>query len=775
MRRISKPLTALKSHYEVVVIGSGYGGGIAASRFSRAGMQVCILEKGKEFLPGEFPKNLNEARKEMQFNKGNFDMGSENGLYDFTMGDDISVFKGCGLGGTSLVNANVSIEADPRIFEDSVWPDAIKNDLQSVKVGIAKARKMLRPNKYPEGQNGYPVLKKTEAMRKSAAAMGEKFDLMDINVTFETTVNQAGVTQPSCTNCGDCVTGCNRGAKNTTAMNYLPDAYNHGAEIFTQVGVSYIESKGDKWLIHFKPYNIGREKFGAPSFFISADKVVLSAGSLGSTEILLRSKNHGLDVSDMLGKRFTGNGDVLGFGYNCDQKIKSIGIPGAAFSDEIVDVGPCITGVIDTRANASLEDGMTLEEGVVPGVIKSIVTAALEIASPALGKDTDKGFMDFLREKWRAFLSLFGGAYTGSIDNTVVYLVMSNDDGNGKMELKKDNLVISWGGVGEQPIFKKVNEKLKAATAALGGTFIANPSWTKSFNYGLVTVHPLGGCAMGNNASVGVVDHKGQVFKGKTGSDLHAGLYVMDGAVLPRPVGTNPLLTISGLAERSVLKIVEENGKSIEYGGNADPLTDVSMEVGVQFTETMRGYFSIGETEDYQKGHDKGVKDNSPFEFTLTVMSQDVKKLVTQKDHAAEMIGTMLAPKLSEHALMAYDSTFNLFVEDEKNPGHKKMLYMAKLKSREGKEYYFEGFKDVFDDKGFDMWKDTTTLFITVYDGNSAASEILGKGKLIIEIKDFTKQLTTMNSINASSKAEGRKAIAEFGKYFAGKVYKTYV
>ncbi len=146
MNRLAKHITDLKSHYDVVVVGSGYGGSIAASRFSRAGKKVCLLEKGKEFLPGEFPDDLNSARKEMQFRKGNFDVGSDNGLYEFVVGEDISVFKGCGLGGTSLVNANVSIEADPRIFQDQEWPEEIRNDPDSLKRGIERARGMLKPS-----------------------------------------------------------------------------------------------------------------------------------------------------------------------------------------------------------------------------------------------------------------------------------------------------------------------------------------------------------------------------------------------------------------------------------------------------------------------------------------------------------------------------------------------------------------------------------------------------------------------------------------------------
>lgn len=776
MKRLSKPLSTLKDHYEVVVVGSGYGGSIAASRFARAGMDVCLLEKGKEFLPGEFPRNLNQARKEIQFNKGNFELGSDNGLYDFVIGDEITVFKGCGLGGTSLVNANVSIEGDPRIFEDERWPLAIRNDLESVKEGILRARDMLKPVQYPEGQDGYPVLKKTEAMRKSASFMNEEFRLLNINVNFKSQVNHVGVNQPNCTNCGDCVTGCNRGAKNTTAMNYLPDAFNHGAAIFTGAGVSHVERKGNKWIVFFNVYQTGREKFDGPLLFTTADIVIISGGSLGSTEILLRSAQYGLDISQMIGHHFTGNGDVLGFSYNNDVPIHGMGKPSAAFEDKIIDVGPCITSVIDMRKNVALEDGMTLEEGSVPGPIRSIMVPSLVSFSRLIGKDTDKGFKDYVREKWRELISLIRGSYKGAVDHTQIYLVMSNDDGNGVMRLENDKLVILWDDVGKQKIFQQVNDKLESASKALGGNFVKNPTWTKLLDYDLVTVHPLGGCVMGEDATGGVVDHKGQVFKGKKGKELYPGLYVMDGAILPRPVGTNPLLTISGLSERNSQLIARDYNKEPGYAFDTSfPDQETEIMTGVQFTETMKGYFGEGEDQDYEKAFKKGKENDSPFEFTLTIQSQDAGTFVKDKEHLAGMFGTMTAPKLSPEPLMAYNGSFNLFIDDDKDPGHKKMLYRTPLLSIEGHRYYFEGYKDIFDNKGLDVWKDTTTLFITLYEGDDASDRIIGKGILKIEIKDFIKQMTTMKALNASSTREGLKAVAAFGKFFAGNVYDLFI
>ena len=129
MARLSSPIEQLKSHYQIVVIGSGYGGGITASRMARAGQEVCVLERGKEFQPGDFDKDHNlikhgeypdteaEALREVQVDLPKLHTGSRTGLYDLRVNDDISVFVGCGLGGTSLLNANVALQADERVFQ----------------------------------------------------------------------------------------------------------------------------------------------------------------------------------------------------------------------------------------------------------------------------------------------------------------------------------------------------------------------------------------------------------------------------------------------------------------------------------------------------------------------------------------------------------------------------------------------------------------------------------------------------------------------------------
>src|SRR5215472_16331199 len=102
--RLASPFELMKDRYRVVVVGSGYGGSIVASRLARAGQEVCVLEQGRELQPGEYPTTLAEAGPELQVDMPEFHLGSRTGLYQVVVNPDVNVFKGCGLGGTSLVN-----------------------------------------------------------------------------------------------------------------------------------------------------------------------------------------------------------------------------------------------------------------------------------------------------------------------------------------------------------------------------------------------------------------------------------------------------------------------------------------------------------------------------------------------------------------------------------------------------------------------------------------------------------------------------------------------
>lgn len=785
-----------------MVVGSGYGGSIAASRMARAGQKVCLLERGKEFQPGEYPDEPAEALKEVQTDKPAFRLGSRTGLYDLRLNDDIHVLLGCGLGGTSLINANVMLRAEDRVFDEN-WPEGLRADLGAngrLERCYQRAKNMLKPNPYPAGQPDYPMPRKTSALQVSAKSMGEggKFKLTPIAVNFEDLKtngrdgrNHVGVEQQQCVNCGDCCSGCNYGAKNTVLMNYLPDAWNHGAEIYTRMSVRWIErnEKTGKWMVFVQPMELGRERFSSPPMFVTADTVFLGAGSLGSTEILIRSAQKGLALSGQLGAGFTSNGDVLGFGYNCDQPINTLG-RGDKDPDVEFPVGPCITSVIDMRERPKLDDGIVIEEGSMPGALDSIFFDKQFAAAAALfGKDTDRGFMDGLRESWRMIKSFFLGSRTGAMLHTQTMLVMAHDDGNGEMKLRDDRLRIDWPGVGQKPIFEKIGKELYRATKALGGTFLKNPISTALFGHGLITPHPLGGCRMGRDAAQGVVDHKGQVFKGGSGEMLHQGLYVADGAVIPRPLGVNPLWTISALAERMCEIVADERGFKIDYSDNkpTQPPGQIP-KIGFTFTETMIGHVSLEndaavsgeELEGYReaeraaKAKEAAAPGSQRFQFILTIDCNNLDRFVEDPNHEAAMVGTVTAPMLSARPLMAVGGRFNLFAPDPDRVTTKEMKYSMGMLSVEAEEYYFEGFKRIHDDPGLDVWPDTTTLYVKIYKGRDENGELIGRGVLYIGVWDFVKQLRSLRISGTTEGSKKRAAIAKIGKFFAGSLFDSF-
>lgn len=771
MKRVSKPLSQLSDHYDAVVVGSGYGGGIAASRLARMGYRVALLERGLETLPGEFPDTPAKAASQTQVHLCDRHLGDSRALYDLHVGPDMNVLVGCGLGGTSLINANVSLEADPRVFDDPVWPAELRDaDLET---GYARARAMLRPRPYPQGEAApgggqWPALNKLRAMDKSAGRLGSTLRHPPINVSFADGPNAAGVHQPACNLCGDCCSGCNTGAKTTTQMTYVADAAAKGAEIFCGAQVRWVERRADRWVIGYVPLDTGRDVFSAPEEQVSADTVVLAAGTLGSTEILLRSRQRGLPLSARLGSRFTGNGDVLAFAYNNDQPIDGIGLGhrAAAYDwrhDSVGPVGPCITGLIDLRETDRLDDGMVIEEGVIPGGIGSLLPAVMTAAAAALGRDTDRG--DTLSEKAREVESLALGPYHGAVNHTQTFLVMSHDGADGTMRLEGDRLRVEWPGVGSKPGFVRVSENIAEASAATGGTYVPNPIWTDLLGHELVTVHPLGGCPMGADAESGVVDSACRVYAGLSGTEVHPGLYVCDGAAMPRSLGVNPLLTISAVAERAMIKLAAARDKTIDMSAAVQPAEGPAAvpTVGVRFTEKMAGSIRA-----------VGGGAESDAAFVVTVEARDAATFLRERAHEAELTGTFEAAALSSEPLTVHGGRFNLFTSLEDRVETKQMEYRMPLVDSAGRKFFFHGRKLIHDDRGFDLWKDTTTLFVDIYAGADDSGPKMFEGTLTIEPTDFVRQLGTMTVTDAPDFATRLRTLRTFGLFFAGQLFESF-
>lgn len=213
-----------KPSYDFVVIGSGYGGAIAAARLAAAnvdpGPSVCVLERGREWEVGKFPDTLDGVLRETRSNLHPL------GLYEFLNYREIGVIKGSGLGGTSLINANVAIVPDEEAFKAAGWPRSLTRDALKPYYDCATA--VLDACQHPKALE----LPKVQALQRRSQQIGIATEPLRLAVNFKPAgVNPHGVHQPACTDCGDCVTGCNVGAKNTLAMNYLPMAKNAGAEL----------------------------------------------------------------------------------------------------------------------------------------------------------------------------------------------------------------------------------------------------------------------------------------------------------------------------------------------------------------------------------------------------------------------------------------------------------------------------------------------------------------------------------------------------------------
>lgn len=390
---------------------------------------------------------------------------------------------------------------------------------------------------------------------------------------------------------------------------------------------------------------------------------------------------------------------------------------------------------------------MVIEEGSIPGALGGFLPAALAAITPWAGQDMAHTPAQWVDERTREVESLLCGPYHGAVENTQTYLVMTHDGSAGHMTLENDRLRIHWPGVGDEPIFQRVS------------------------------VHPIGGCVMAEDAANGVVNHKGQVFSLASGTAVYENLYVSDGSVIPRSLGVNPLFTISAVAERCCALMAQDRGWTIDYNFAATPPVPPlrSEPMGLRFTETMKGFFSTKVTDDYQKGETQGEKDGSSFQFTLTIISDDLNQMVTDASHSARMMGVCVAPALSPNPLTASDGQFHLFITDPNAVDTRLMTYDMKMTSQEGKVFTFHGFKVIRNDGLQNIWRDTSTLFITISDSSGPVpGKVLGKGMLIIEPEDFATQMTTMEVTNAATPIDQLTGATKFGEFFAGVLFDIY-
>lgn len=549
--------------WDVVVVGSGYGGAIAAAglagsrKADNTPIRVCVLERGREYLPGMFPSRLAELPRQVRFSTPAcaWPRGNREGLFDVRIGPDVNALLASGLGGGSLINAGVMEQ--PHAAALAGWPGGIASDLDAAFFDHVKGLLGARDNTISRHPHGMPP--KTLALRSLA---GPRFSEATISVGLWQRPNEAGVQLAGCRLCGDCATGCNHGAKDSLDLNQLARAFAAGAQIFTGATVLRLErDPAGGWRVHVVHTDEQLRKRQGGPLKLTARQVVLAAGTFGSTEILLRSRSRELAFSPLLGQRFSANGDAIAVGYRQNAAVNAV-------ADESVPpwqrgVGPTITGMLDFRGPRGR--GPVLEEIAIPGPLRRVFEETVTTVN-ALHELADA---DRSAHRAGPLQDDPAAVDAEAIGRSSIFVMMGDDGAAGSLELlgrraQEDGdgaVCVRWPGLRDAPLYRRQVTLLRRLTrrSALGGRVLPNPLWQllpESMQFLLdsrrgpaLTVHPLGGCAMGSDAHDGVVDHLGRVFDPEGG--FWPGLAVLDGSIVRNALGINPALTIAALAVRA--------------------------------------------------------------------------------------------------------------------------------------------------------------------------------------------------------------------------------
>jgi cholesterol oxidase len=279
---------------------------------------------------------------------------------------------------------------------------------------------------------------------------------------------------------------------------------------------------------------------------IYARNVIVAAGALGTPEILLRSaKAGGLRVSPILGKRFSANGDLMAMSYGGSQRTDTLGFGTRTGDRAKIKTGPEMDYVEDGRV---IKDPVTGEWKPRPlreryWIMDGVFPSALV---RAMGK-----LFTFRKLDEAAIADFANPKVDGQLNKSMLYLGDAHDNADAELELdKKGRVKVSWPGFKNDPAFKILDKRMRELSAANEGSYLY-PNPLTEFGRGM-TVHPLGGCVLGETRETGAVDHRGRVYDSSRPdrAAVHEGLYVSDGSLLPDSLGINPFLTISALSER---------------------------------------------------------------------------------------------------------------------------------------------------------------------------------------------------------------------------------
>ena len=582
--------------FDAVVIGSGFGGSVAAWRLQTDAPEcrVLLLERGMPYPPGSFPRTPAEIA-------GNFwDPDSLLfGMYETWDFEHSKVLVCSGLGGGSLIYANVMLEKPSGTFTvpdgrggRRDWPVDLPELEESYELIREKLGATMLPGEYHSPALGRPAVPKTGEFIAAAEAAGlDDAQLAEIAVSFDGEhgpepgarirgENLHGRVRRTCTLSGECDVGCNEGAKNTLDFNFLSEfargprgairtcceAINVSSCQDGSYEVRYLqhleararvlaranneqEAEHDRALLHPEEVASGSVKAGV---------VVLACGTLGSTRLLLRSRQELKQLSPRLGSGFSSNGDELLFARGCK-------LPDGTERRLAPSRGPTITAYATSGEGGEM---VWLEDAGSPIVAEwgwQLPAAGAHLARTAWRTGLRAVERRLRREgapgRVSGELSDALGD-TGASASMLPMLAMGIDRAGGDIGLDRTGLSLDWNPAGSREHFDRAEAAAGRVAKALGGRM-----WPPSrlLREGLrgTTVHPLGGCPMGLSADEGVVDADGEVFG-------HEGLFVADGSVMPGPVGPNPSMTIAAIADRTA-KTAASRMKARRSGGAGGP------------------------------------------------------------------------------------------------------------------------------------------------------------------------------------------------------------
>lgn len=532
-------MTSADGPFDSIVIGSGFGGAVSACRLAESGRKVLVLERGPLRQGEAFPR-LGKGLPQWLWT------GSWNGLFDLRMFKKMATLTSAGVGGGSHVYANVHIRAPERSFREG-WPKAYTREM--LDPYYERAEKMLGVRPLPETV----TIEKTDAYAAAARRMGREVIRPNLAVHFTPDGREPtdevpiadrdphglgiDVLQHACRHCGECDIGCRFGSKNTLDLNYLALAQQrHGAVVQPLAEAVAITPTSGGYRVTYKDRRSGQNRQ------VSAREVVVAGGTVNSTELLLRARDEHQtlpNISRALGRGFSGNGDFLAMALNTREPLHPWH-------------GPTISLAIPYTEGTNhfyLEEG-----GITPDL--AFVVAAMRPSTEYLSKFV-KGPLGYAAKlRWfyqevARFTAEDRELQKRLPSNLMIFLGMGEDGSDGVIGLRKrigrrPKLDIAWNHDRTRPLLREMEQELRKVTKELGGQYVGNPLWTVLGR--LITVHPLGGCALADEPADGVLNPDGEVWG-------YPNLFVADGSVMPRAIGPNPALTIAAIAERNAEQI----------------------------------------------------------------------------------------------------------------------------------------------------------------------------------------------------------------------------